>query len=65
MKRTTFRFASPADLATRAGSYDAAVPGYVNPAMAIAFIMAIATGAVSVVARDQDRSTSPTVTRGR
>ncbi|WP_262699801.1 MULTISPECIES: hypothetical protein [Streptomyces] len=47
------------------GSYDAAVPGYVNPAMAIAFVLAIATGAVSVVARDQNRPTSPTVTRGR
>ncbi|MFJ2199474.1 hypothetical protein [Streptomyces violaceusniger] len=47
------------------GSYDAALPGYVNPAMAIAFVLAIATGAVSVVARDQDRSTSPTATRGR
>ncbi|WP_413799503.1 hypothetical protein [Streptomyces iranensis] len=35
------------------GSYDAAVPGYVNPAMGIAFVLAIATGAVSVVARDQ------------
>ncbi|MCM3809991.1 hypothetical protein ND808_29745 [Streptomyces sp. DR7-3] len=33
------------------GSYDAAVPGYVNPAMTIAFVLAIATGAVSIVAR--------------
>ncbi|MGW5448757.1 hypothetical protein [Streptomyces asiaticus] len=47
------------------GSYDAAVPGYVNPAMGITFVLAIATGAVSVVTRDQNRSTSPTVTRGR
>lgn len=47
------------------GSYDAAVPGYVNPAMGIAFVLAIATGAVSVVARDQNRSTGPTLTRGR
>ncbi|MGW7658448.1 hypothetical protein ACWGMA_24125 [Streptomyces asiaticus] len=47
------------------GSYGAAVPGYVNPAMGIAFVLAIATGAVSVVARDQNRPTSPTVTRGR
>ncbi|MBL1118912.1 hypothetical protein JK364_42100 [Streptomyces sp. 110] len=49
----------------KGGSYDAAVPGYVNPAMGIAFALAIATGTVSVVTRDQNRSTSPTVTRGR
>ncbi|WP_445519097.1 hypothetical protein [Streptomyces sp. NEAU-174] len=43
----------------KGGSYDAAVPGYINPAMGIAFVLAIATGAVSVATRDQKRSTSP------